>query len=419
MQEAVSHLNRGMVLVDSLPPSVARDAQELEFRTPLGMAWLALKGWSAREVWASLHPALSLAKSLGRHDALLRIYYGLWSDVVASGRLAESLTWGKETLETAEATGHSDLLVVAHQMMCVTHFWLGNLLEARKHAERVKGSYREEHHRHLVDLMNIDPTSMVAVYDSASAWMLGHPNSATHINEANLASARRRNHPFDLGYVLSFGQLVLHFHADYAPILMRCEEAEHLSRAYSLPVISEVIAPLMKGLALVRAANIDEGVPHLQRTLDAWQNMGSAIAIPYWRTVQAEGLALSGDIVGGLHIIELSLAQIARPGWEERAYLAEILRLKGWMLERQGDFEGAEQNYQSSLTWAREQQAKSWELRTATSLARLWQGQGKPTEAHALLASIYDWFTEGFDTKDLKEAKALIEELSNVEHLES
>ena len=89
------------------------------------------------------------------------------------------------------------------------------------------------------------------------------------------------------------------------------------------------------------------------------------------------------------------------------------------MLERQGDFEGAEQNYQSSLTWAREQQAKSWELRTATSLARLWQGQGKPTEAYALLASIYDWFTEGFDTKDLKEAKALIEELSSVEHLES
>ena len=106
------------------------------------------------------------------------------------------------------------------------------------------------------------------------------------------------------------------------------------------------------------------------------------------------------------------LEQISRPGWQERGHLAEILRLKGWMLSLKGDFAGAEKNYLASLDWAREQQAKSWELRTATSLARLWQAQRKRKEAYDLLAPVYSWFTEGFDTKDLIEAKALIAELT-------
>jgi predicted ATPase len=119
-----------------------------------------------------------------------------------------------------------------------------------------------------------------------------------------------------------------------------------------------------------------------------------------------------GDIDGALQLIDEQIEQVERPGWEERAYYAEILRLKGWMLTIKDDLEGAEQNYLASLEWAREQQAKSWELRTSTSLARLWQGQGKRDDAHDLLAPVYNWFTEGFDTKDLIEAKALLEELA-------
>ena len=111
-------------------------------------------------------------------------------------------------------------------------------------------------------------------------------------------------------------------------------------------------------------------------------------------------------------LIEESLSQIARPGWEERSHLAEVLRLKGWMLRQQGKLAAAEENYFASLDVTREQQAKSWELRTSTSLARLWQSQGKRKEALDLLKPVYDWFTEGFDTKDLKEAKALLDELS-------
>jgi hypothetical protein len=123
-------------------------------------------------------------------------------------------------------------------------------------------------------------------------------------------------------------------------------------------------------------------------------------------------MAQIGDVNYALHLIDEVIAQIERPGWEERLHYAEILRLKGWMLSLKGDLEGAEQNFLASLTWARRQQAKMWELRTSTSLARLWQSQGKRQDAYALLAPVYGWFTEGFDTKDLLEAKALLDELA-------
>jgi hypothetical protein len=122
-------------------------------------------------------------------------------------------------------------------------------------------------------------------------------------------------------------------------------------------------------------------------------------------------MALADDLDGALLLLNEAITQIERPGWEERCFYAEALRLKGWILSLKGDLEGAERTFLASLDWARRQQAKSWELRTSTSLARLWQSQDRHQDAYELLAPVYDWFTEGFDTKDLQEAKALLAEL--------
>ena len=246
--------------------------------------------------------------------------------------------------------------------------------------------------------------------------MLGYPDRAVQLSDAKDAHARRRGHPFDLGWALTFGDPVWDFRCEPAPLLARIEEAEQLGRAHSLPVISEVLAQIVKGLAWLRAGHLDEAVPHLRAAIEKWNAGGALLWMPYLRATLAEGLALSGDLDGGLSLIEESLTQIARPGWEERSHLAEVLRLKGWMLYQQGKLAAAEENYLASLNVAREQQAKSWELRTSTSLARLWQSQGKRQEALDLLKPVYDWFTEGFDTKDLKEAKALLDELSRCVH---
>ena len=122
-------------------------------------------------------------------------------------------------------------------------------------------------------------------------------------------------------------------------------------------------------------------------------------------------MALTGDSTMPCDLLDEAIAQIERPGWEERYYYAEILRLKGWVLSLKGDLDAAERNFLAASLWARRQQAKMWELRTSTSLARLWQSQGKRQAAYELLAPVYDWFTEGFDTKELLEAKSLLAEL--------
>ena len=171
------------------------------------------------------------------------------------------------------------------------------------------------------------------------------------------------------------------------------------------------MAPVGYGYAHIRKGEFAEGIAKLKAGLAIWDASGGKVWSPAGKSLLAEGMAMDGDLDGALQLIEEQVEQIERPGWEERQCYAEILRIKGWMLTLKDDPEGAEKNYLASLDWAREQQAKSWELRTSTSLARLWQAQGKVKEAHQLLAPVYNWFTEGFDTKDLKEAKALLADL--------
>jgi predicted ATPase len=412
LNEAISHLNQGMALVGTLPQSAQRDANELDLRTPLGTAWLGLKGWAAPEVWSSFHPALGLAKSLNRHEALVPIYYGLSTNIYVQGRIAEALAWVKEMLATAEASGDADLLIVGHRAACVTYFYRGDLTRSREHGDRVLALYSEEQHRHLADIMNTDPKTVAGIFVAPGAWMLGYPDRAVQVSEAKDAHAHRRGHPFDLGFALTWGVQVWDFRCEPEALLARVEEAERLGRAHGLPVISEVLAQMMKGLAWLRAGRLAEGTPQLRGAIERWNVGGALLWMPYLRAVLAEGLALSGDLEGGLSLIEESLTQIGRPGWEERSHLAEVLRLKGWMLQQQGKLAAAEDSYLASLDVAREQQAKSWELRTSTSLSRLWQSQGKRKEALDLLKPVYEWFTEGFDTKDLKEAKELLVDLN-------
>ena len=411
IKEAISHLNQGMGINAALPQSAERDARELGLRTPLGTAWLANKGWAAPEVWSSYHPALTLAKSLGRHDALVPIYNGLWSNVLVQGRIAESVEWVNEMLSFSEAIGESDLLLEAHRMACGTHFYLGNLAKSRAHGDNVVAMYSAEQHRHIADIINVDPKTTIGVYSSPATWIQGYPDRAAQLGEASIAHAHQRNHPFNLGYALTAGSMVWHFRGEHEQVLERAEEAERLGRAHRLLYVSEVMAQIFKGVAWLGAGRLTEGITQLRGSMQRWNASGAGVLMPYLRVVLAEGLARSGDLEGGMSLIEESLDQIARPGWEERWSLAEVLRLKGWIEQQQGNLEAAEDDFLASLKIGREQQAKSWELRTSMSLARLWQGQGEHRQGYDLLKPVYGWFTEGFDTQDIKEAKALLEEL--------
>ena len=195
-------------------------------------------------------------------------------------------------------------------------------------------------------------------------------------------------------------------------LLKRAEECESLGRENSLPVLWAMMAPMLRGLALVKHDKPAEGIAPLKAGTAVFEASGGRGSGPFWNALIAEAMALTGALGNAVQLLDEQIAQIERPGWGERFAYAEILRLKGWMLLLKDDLAGAERNFLASLDWARRQQAKMWELRTSTSLARLWQSQGKRQEAYELVAPIYGWFTEGFDTKDLQDAKTLLDELT-------
>jgi hypothetical protein len=191
----------------------------------------------------------------------------------------------------------------------------------------------------------------------------------------------------------------------------RTVECDQLGRENSLPLLWATMAPEAYRRTLIREGKSAEGVDPQGLGPKAVGEITGKIHDAYTKAVLAEGLSQLGHVDSALDLIDEQIAWVERPGRERRLYYAEFLRLKGSMLSRMGDREGAERNYLASLAWAREQEAKSWELRTSCSLARLWQTQGKRKEAYDLLAPVYRWFTEGLDTRDLTEARALLDEL--------
>jgi class 3 adenylate cyclase/predicted ATPase len=403
----------GLGVVKLLPASEARDRLELDCRVALSTALEALEGWASPKLPKVLEPARPLAISTRHPKHLARTLWGLWVQLMSIGPVAESLVWAEELLNAGREFDDEELDLVGHMAVMVTNFWLGNPRDVEAHADAILDLYNRERHGHIVDTMNHDPRTLAGIYLSQALWILGYPDQAEAIVDERDAHAREIDHPFDYGFALTLGAWVFHYRREPDKQLARIEALQKLAQDAGLPFLSGVLAPyLSTGLGLAQQGRLSEGIEHMQEGIRGWEVAGAKTVTPYIRARLGEALALSGDIDAGLAHVDEMLEQIARPGWQERSFLAEILRLKGWMLSLKGDLAGAERNYLASLAWAREQQAKSWELRTATSLARLWQAQGKGKDARDLLAPIYGWFTEGFDTKDLIEAKALLAELA-------
>jgi class 3 adenylate cyclase/tetratricopeptide (TPR) repeat protein len=411
--EAIAHLNKGLELVLALPPLPERDGSEVDLRTLLGTAWTALRGWPAQEVWNSMHPALELANSLRRNDALAPILWGLLIHVCTRGRVAESLCWVTQLMNAAETYNDPDLLILGLMAAMTAYFWLGDPIKAREHADRLLALYSEEQHGHLAGILNHDPKTASLVYSAQSTWMLGYPEQAVRISDAKDGHARQVGHPFNLGWALTVGAQLFDYLGEPDEWLKRIEEADRVGRENGLPFLTECWVRSFSGIALIGKDQVTEGMALLESGLAFWEESGGRLNSPYRKSVLAIGIAQRGDLDAALDLIDKVIAQIERPGWEERWYYAETLRIKGWILALAGESGAAERAYIASLDWARRQHAKSWELRTATSYARLLRDQGRAAEARDLLAPVYDWFTEGFATKDLKEAKVLLDELAD------
>jgi class 3 adenylate cyclase/tetratricopeptide (TPR) repeat protein len=411
LREAIAHFDQALALIEQLPPSTQRDELELSVREPLNGAWIAWRGWSASEVTGNATAILRLASRRAAPESLLMGLYGLWISTLTQGRVADALPWADRLIAEGDKTGDIDLQVLGHTAAMVSHFYLGRLLAARKHGERVVALYDPQRADRWMQLTGHDTKSVYLGWSAHWTWMLGYPDRAVRISDEKDAHARTLGHALDLGYALTVGAYPFDYRREPARLAERVGEADRLARQQDLPILYSVMVPQVEGLARLRGGELAQAARLLREGIENWNGLGGHTRVPYLKSALAEALALQGNLDAALQIVDQALEQIERPGWQERSHLAEVLRLKGWMLMKRGQDDTAQALLRASIAWAREQQARSWELRSATTLAELLRERGQRAAARELLAPVYGWFTEGFDTHDLHAARTLLETL--------
>jgi len=292
-----------------------------------------------------------------------------------------------------------------------TSYFLGELLSARSHLEEGMACYTPAQQSSPLFRAGQDPGVVCHSFAAWTFWLLGYPDQALARVQDGLALATELAHPITSAVTLTHAAVLDQFCREGQDVSDQAAAAVTLSTEQGFAVYL-ALGTIMQGWAVTTQEQSEEGLRQMRRGLTAWRASGAELLVPYVLSLLAEGYASLGQVEAGLAVLQEGWEVMERTG--ERSYHAEMSRLKGaLLLQQQGQVQAeAEACFQQAITVAQQQSAKSWELRAATSLARLWQQQGKRAAARDLLAPVYEWFTEGFDTADLQDAKALLDELS-------
>jgi class 3 adenylate cyclase/predicted ATPase len=413
--EAIRQLSTAVALLEPLPNTPERDRQELVVQMTLGPALMATKGGGAPEVERLYTRARELCERVGEPSELFRVLWGVWYGYNVRGEYQRARELGEQLLSLAEHVRDPDLLLEAHHALWAILFYGGELAAARPHLEQGLRLYEPKRHRsHAASYTGHDPGVCCRIVAAQSLWLLGYPDQAVASSQASLDLAQQLGHPFSLVVALGFAAMLHHCRREAPLTQARAEAAITLATEQDFPQQLER-ARSLRGWALAARGHGEEGIALIREALTSGRSTGATRDRPYNLALLAEASAQVGQTTEGLETLAEALAILAESGvrwWE-----AELYRLWGELLlsaERGVQNAGltAEECFHQALNIARRQQAKSLELRAAMSLSRLWQHQGKRGAARDLLAPIYGWFTEGFDTADLRTAKALLDELS-------
>jgi predicted ATPase len=410
--EAIAQLSKALELLQALPDTPERTRQELDLQTALGPVLIATRGYAAPEVEKAYVRARELCQQVGETPQLFPVLHGLYRFYHIRGELQTAREVGEQVLSLAQSA-HDPVLLLpeAHRALGVTLFFLGELVPARAHLEQGIAFYDPRQHCSHTFLYGSDPGMVCLVHAAWVLWCLGYPDQAMQRSYEARALAQEVSHPFNLAFALNFTARLHQYRREGQVAKEQAEAAIALATEHGFP-FWVAWGTILRGWALVEEGQGEEGIAQMRQGLAAYLATGAELSWPYWLALLTEAYGKAGQTDEGLTVLAEALA-VAHKN-EERFYEAELYRLKGELLLQQTALgeQQAETCFRQAFDVARHQQAKSLELRAAMSLGRLWQRQGKREEAHELLAPIYGWFTEGFDTADLREAKALLEELS-------
>jgi predicted ATPase len=410
-QEAVSHFTTGIELLQTLPETPARTQQALTLHIALGAALQITNGFAAPEVEHAYTQARALCQQMGETPELIPVLFGLWRFYLVRSQLHTARELGDTLLRLAQRTDDPALSVIAHYALGWTWLFLGALPVARQHLEEGIVRYTPDQRRAPVFRMGHDPGVAYRVHAAQTLWLLGYPVQALARLRDALALAHELSHPPSLAFARCQAAWVSQFCRDVRAVHEHAEAAVALSTEHGFPFWA-ALGTSMRGWALAMQGQGEAGMAQVRQGITAWRATGSALLGPYFCTMLAEVCDHPGHTEDGLQALAEAHTLVVQQ--EERWWEAEICRLRGVLLLRQIGTPRAEAEawVQRALDVARRQEAKSLELRAAMSLSRLWLQQGKRQEAHDLLAEVYGWFTEGFDTADLQDARTLLQELA-------
>lgn len=404
--EATRYYDRGLALLESLPEGSARDRQEIELQLARGLSLYTSGGFNSAAAVAAYTQARLLTERHGEAGGRFMAVYGLWQGSAGAGRIVLGRGLSHELLALTEDERDPGLRLQAHHTAWTTSLFAGELEPCRRHGEAGRKLYDPERHRsHRLLYGGHDPGVCACNMGAQAEWLLGRADTSLAISNDGLALAERITDPLSSQMALIY-RAALHIDRREPELaLQRVAAGEALAVEQKLAF---VIDPrLMRGAALIALGVIGEAITEIQKGLAG--PFGIAPWCIHGRLHLARALAASGDRPGALATIRSVPDIVENTG--HRQWEAEVYRTEGLVLLADNDLDASQHAFEKALQTARGQRAKIYELRAATDLSRLWGEQGQRTRARDLLEPVYGWFTEGFDTVDLKEAKDLINAL--------
>ena len=424
-QEAIGHLTTALDLLTQLPDSPERIHLELSLLMPLGAAFMNVKGFAAVEMERAYSRAHTLCEQLGNTPHLFPVLHGLAIFYVVRAKLGTARTLIERSLPLAQQTQNPVLLLEAYKFLGQILLFQGELLGSRHSFDQALTLYDPRQHRHHAFLYGQDPGGLCLTLLSAALWIAGYPEQAWKKAQAAVALARQQGHLFTLGFALLGATMAHRWRGDELALRETAEEFQGLATEQGFAFLI-TLANHFRAWRLAKTGYAEQGVTQICRDVAMVRASGAEQSLAYSLALSIEIHEKAGRIDEALDLAEEALTLSRETGncWLD----AELYQLKGELLLAQESKSRklenpspqplapntqaeAEECFHKAIAIARQQSAKSWELRATMSLARLWQQQGKQQEAHQMLSEVYNWFTEGFDTADLREAKALLEEL--------
>jgi predicted ATPase len=409
MAEAAAQLQKGLDQLALLPDRPERRRRELEFCGAVGAALTVAKGHAAVETGHAYARAQELWEQLGSPAEFLGIAHGLSLYHLFRGDLDRAQSLAEDMLRVGRQHNDAAGVVLGHVSCARCLLYRGNFGQSKSHLEAGLALYDPTAHRSLVDQTGTHPQVYLEGYLAIVLLCLGYPDQAFARSDAAIAAVRKLAHLPSLALGLTVGALLLAADGNDAALNERAEQLVAVATEHGFP-FWVAWGTAFLGCAKVKNGDVTEGMSLLRSGLAALRATGVELLGPLCMSHLAGACEVAGQIGEGLALLDDALQIVERTG--EHWIAAELNRHKGRLLLQQGHVEAAENFYRKALGIAEAQEAKLWELRAAVSLARLRRDQGRRAEARDLLAPVYGWFTEGFATPDLKEAKALLDELS-------